>query len=111
MPIKFAQQLKGRTVLDGSGNVIGSLEELLIDSDTLQIEGLRVRLTRDASKDIGAHGSLFHAAVVDIPRAAVRAAGDAVILAATRSDLHEMLSRWNAGTSQAALEEDQATYP
>ncbi|HEY0705181.1 MAG TPA: PRC-barrel domain-containing protein [Polyangia bacterium] len=95
MSIAFTQ-LKGRTVLDGSGNVIGSLEDVLLESTTLRIDGIRVRLTRDAGKDIGAHGGVFHAPVVDLPLSAVRAAGDAIILAATREDLQEMLSRGNA---------------
>jgi sporulation protein YlmC with PRC-barrel domain len=104
MQITFSEHLKGRTVLDGTGNVVGSLDEILINGVDWQIEGFRVKLTRDAGKDIGAAGGIFHAATVDIPRSMVKAAGDAVILSASRATLQDLVSAADATRRERAAD-------
>jgi sporulation protein YlmC with PRC-barrel domain len=91
MQVTFTGHLKGRTVIDDAGNVIGTLEDVLIDVESVQVDGLRVKLSREASKDLGAPSGMFHSTMVDVPRAMIRAVGDAVILSASRAALQQLL--------------------
>lgn len=82
--------LKGKTVLDEEGQVVGSLEDVLLDTSSWAVQGFRLKLKRDAARSIGASGGLLHGAVLDLPREAVRAAGDAVILSVPLASLAEL---------------------
>lgn len=92
MHITFSEHLKGRTVIDGQGQVVGTLEEILIDAGNWQVEAFRVRLTRDVGRELHAKSGIFHPAAIDVPRALVQAAGDAIILAASRSELQSFVA-------------------
>jgi sporulation protein YlmC with PRC-barrel domain len=84
------EQLRGKTVLDEEGQVVGSLEEVFLDTISWSVQGFRLKLKRDAARSIGASGGLLHGAVLDLPREAVRAAGDAVILSVPLARLPEL---------------------
>jgi sporulation protein YlmC with PRC-barrel domain len=102
MKITFTDHLKGRSVIDGEGNLVGTVEEILIDSLSLEIEALRVKLDRDAGKDLGVKGGVFHAATVDVPRDLITAAGDTVILKASRAALQPRMDSDEAEGEGAA---------
>jgi sporulation protein YlmC with PRC-barrel domain len=91
MQITFTEHLKGRTVLDEAGHVVGTVEEILIDGESWRMEGLRVKVAREAGKEIGAQSGIFHSPSVDVPRPMIKAAGDAVILSVPRSALHGLV--------------------
>lgn len=90
MRISYEEDLRGRAVLDGSGRVVGDVEGLLIDNATWRVEGLRVKLRRDAADQVGAGHSIFHAASLEIPVELVHAAGDAVILNVATTKLKDL---------------------
>jgi sporulation protein YlmC with PRC-barrel domain len=96
MQITFTNHLKGRSVIDGEGNLVGTVEEILLDTGSLQVDGLRVKLDRDVGKDLGMKGGVFHAATVDIPRSVISAAGDTVILKTSRASLQRLMDTGEA---------------
>jgi sporulation protein YlmC with PRC-barrel domain len=91
MQITFTDHLKGRSVIDGEGNLVGTVEEILLDSMSLQVDGLRVKLDRDVGKDLGVKGGVFHPATLDVPRSQITAAGDTVILKTSRASLQRLV--------------------
>jgi sporulation protein YlmC with PRC-barrel domain len=91
MPITFSSDLKARTVLDDGGNVVGTIDEILVDPSSWRVEALRVKLDRGTSKEVGARSGVFQSAIVEIPCAMVQAAGDAVILSVSRAALQDLV--------------------
>jgi sporulation protein YlmC with PRC-barrel domain len=102
MKTTSTDHLKGRSVIDGEGNLVGTVEEILIDNLSLQVEALRVKLDRDVRKDLGVKGGVFHAATVDVPRDMIAAAGDTVILKASRAALQPLMDSAEAEDDGAA---------
>jgi sporulation protein YlmC with PRC-barrel domain len=90
MRITPMEQMKGKTVLDDTGRVVGTLDDILIDSESLDVTGFRLRLKREVAKDIGAESRLFQGAVLELPRDIVRGAADAVILSVPLARLREL---------------------
>lgn len=80
MALTVSNDFKEKTVIDGGGNVVGSVDELLIDPETWRVEGLRVKLLSEIADQLGEARGTFKAALIDVPIAAVGAAGQAVIL-------------------------------
>jgi sporulation protein YlmC with PRC-barrel domain len=90
MRVGFTDHLRGRTVLDAGGQVVGTLDELIVDTETLELAGIRLRLKREVAREIGASAGLFHGAMLELPMEMVSAAGDAVILSVPLARLHEL---------------------
>jgi sporulation protein YlmC with PRC-barrel domain len=90
MRTAITEQLKGKTVLEAGGQVVGTLDEIVIDTDALALWGIRLRLKREIAKEIGASGGILHGAVLDLPIEMVSAAGDAVILSVPLARLREL---------------------
>lgn len=90
MRISVEQDIRGRTVIDGAGRALGAVEDVLVDGRSWRVEGIRVKLRREAADDLGVGRSAFRSAVIDIPIEMVRAAGDAVILDVPTSALREL---------------------
>jgi sporulation protein YlmC with PRC-barrel domain len=104
MKIAITEELKGKTVLEAGGQVVGTLDELIIDTDPLALWGIRLRLKREIAKEIGASGGIIHGAVLDLSIEMVSAAGDAVILSVPLATLREVAT----GTERQAAESTQA---
>lgn len=90
MRISYEDDLRGRSVIDGSGRVIGSIEGLLVDSQSWRVEAFRVKLRRDTAEQLGAVHRVFQSATIEIPLDLVHAAGDAVILNVPTTALREL---------------------
>jgi sporulation protein YlmC with PRC-barrel domain len=90
MRIGYEGELKGRSVIDGTGRVVGVVDGLMIDSESWRVEAVRVRLRRDAAEQLGATTRFFQSATLEIPIALVHAAGDAVILNVPTTALREL---------------------
>jgi sporulation protein YlmC with PRC-barrel domain len=90
MRISYEDDLKGRAVIDGTGRMVGSVEALLIDSQSWRVEAMRVKLNRDAADQVGAEHRVFQPAILEIPVSLVHAAGDAVILNVPAASLREL---------------------
>jgi sporulation protein YlmC with PRC-barrel domain len=77
-------ELKGRTVMDATGNAIGEVEGLFIEQATsgepLCVSGMRVKLRSAVADSVGIQHGAFRPAVIEIPAAIVQAIGDAVLL-------------------------------
>ena len=90
MPIASTAQLKGMTVLEAGGQVVGTLDELLVDMDSWTVAAIRLRVKREIAREIGAPGSIFQSALLEIPIEMVAAARDAVILSVPLATLREL---------------------
>lgn len=90
MRISYEDQLRGRSILDGTGRVIGTVEGLLLNGQSWQVEALQVKLRKDAADQIGATHRMFQSAVLEVPIALVHAAGDAVILNVPTTALRQL---------------------
>jgi len=102
MRISWDEDLKGRAVIDGTGNVVGDVEGLLLDSKSWRVEAFKVKLRREAAELLGAAHRMFQAASLEIPLDLVHAAGDAVILNVPISALKELRAVAEVETPAAA---------
>jgi sporulation protein YlmC with PRC-barrel domain len=80
MRVVYEESVSGRSVVDSAGRVIGVVDALVIDTDTLQIEALRAKLDKAIAEEIGAPHGALRAARLDIPIDFVQSMADAVIL-------------------------------
>jgi sporulation protein YlmC with PRC-barrel domain len=80
MAISTSRELNGKTVIDGAGNPIGEVEDVLIDDTSWRVSALRVKLRREAANALGERQRAFHSAVIDVPAEAIGAAGQTVVL-------------------------------
>lgn len=103
MSTSFAEKISGRTVLDANGQIVGTVDDLLLDDRSWQVESFRIRLKREVAKEIGASSHLLRAAVVDIPSRMVGAVGDAVILSVAAVALHELVTETTATPPEPQL--------
>jgi len=86
-------ELRGRTVLDANGRVIGRVRAALVDMETWLVDTLRVAVSRQAAADLDLPWSFWRAlwrpATVDVSTGQINAAGDAVILRVSIADMRE----------------------
>ncbi|HEX2568229.1 MAG TPA: PRC-barrel domain-containing protein [Polyangia bacterium] len=80
MRLRFQDQVRGRTVIDATGRALGAVDEIYLDGDTLQVEGLRVKLRNDIADELGVPHRAFHPGLIDVPAQHVQALGDTVVL-------------------------------
>jgi sporulation protein YlmC with PRC-barrel domain len=90
MQIASTELLRGKTVLEAGGQVVGTLDEILIDTDSWTVATIRLRLKREIGKEIGAAGGMFQGAFLEIPIDMVAGARDAVILSVPLARLREV---------------------
>lgn len=91
MRIVYGEHLQGRAVVDATGRLIGEVVEITIDADTWKVDGIRVKLRREAADVIGVHRGTFRAALMDISTDVVQSVGDAVVLRKDAASLREPL--------------------
>lgn len=80
MRMTYEQSVQGRPVVDASGHVIGNVDQLVLESESLRITGFMVKLHAEAADAIGAEHGLFRAAVLDVPSEAIQSVSDTVVL-------------------------------
>lgn len=80
MQISATHDLNGKTVIDGAGDVVGTVEDTTVEGDSWTVVALRLKLLRDTADQVGARHGMFRSAVVDVPIEAVAAVGQAVVL-------------------------------
>lgn len=80
MRLSFQDQVRGRTVIDATGRALGAVDEIYVDGDTLQVEGLRVKLRTDIADELGVPRRTFHPGMIDVPVQHIQALGDTVVL-------------------------------
>jgi sporulation protein YlmC with PRC-barrel domain len=80
MRVVYEESVRGRSVVDSTGRVIGVVDALIIDTEALRIDALRAKLDKGIADEIGAAHGPFHAARLDIPSDFVQSVADAVIL-------------------------------
>lgn len=95
MRLRFRENLRGRSVVDSSGKVVGEVEDVVIDTETWQVAALRLRLKRDMAASLGVKAGAFRTAILDVPSDAVQSTQDMVIL---RHNLRDLLP---SGPAQA----------
>ena len=82
-------EVRQRTVIDAAGLAIGVVEAVLIDLASWQVGGLRVRLRREMTEQLGVAWSFFRKTTIDVPRTAIQSVGDAIILKIRAEELRE----------------------
>lgn len=85
------ENLRGRTVIGADGHAVGEVSALFLDSETLRVEALQVRLRKDVADQLGAARGLFHAGTLEIPTRLVQSVGDAVVLSVPVDALRQAL--------------------
>jgi sporulation protein YlmC with PRC-barrel domain len=83
-------RIVGRKVLDITGRVLGSVGHLLVDTESWAISAFRLRLRRQAARDLGVRWSIFRVPTLEVPTGLVMAASDAIILRAEMADLQPL---------------------
>lgn len=73
-------ELRHTTVVDSAGMAIGEVDGFSLDSQSRQLETLRVKLKRELAEQAGTRSSLFHKALIEVPMQLVQSIGDAVLL-------------------------------
>jgi sporulation protein YlmC with PRC-barrel domain len=81
---------RGRKVFDITGNVLGTVGHLMVDTETWAIGSFELRLRRRPAQEVGMRWSIFRVPVLEIPTGLVMAAGDAIILRAALYDLQPL---------------------
>jgi sporulation protein YlmC with PRC-barrel domain len=74
------ENLRGRAVVSSDGQVIGTVEEIFLDSKDWHIESLRVELKNDTADRIGIHRSVFRHGSIEVPVRLIQSVGDALVL-------------------------------
>lgn len=80
MRVLYEESVSGRAVVDSTGQVIGVIDGLVMDTVTLQIDALRVRLDKSVAQQIGAPHGLLRAGRLDVPSDFIQSVGDTVVL-------------------------------
>lgn len=83
-------EIHQRTVIDASGTAIGEVDGIVMDPASWRVEALRVRLSREATEQVGAAKGLFRKAVIDISTTAIQSVGDTVLLRMRAEDLRAL---------------------
>jgi len=76
----YEESLRGRSVIDSTGRVIGEVVGLVLDAAAWQVEALRVKLHTDVTNELGASHGTFRAARLDVPTTFVQDVTDTVVL-------------------------------
>jgi sporulation protein YlmC with PRC-barrel domain len=88
MLTSFFEELHRLLVIDETGAAIGEVQDLVIDTGTLQLAALRIALQRGVAREIGARWRVFRAATIDVPARYMRAvAGGILLLSLSRKEL------------------------
>ena len=85
------ESIRGRTVIGADGQAIGEVAALFLDSETWDVECVRVKLRNGIADRLGAARTIFSAGTVDIPVRLIQSVGDAVVLAIPVEGLREVL--------------------
>ncbi|WP_437531816.1 PRC-barrel domain-containing protein [Sorangium sp. So ce726] len=80
MRLTYEQDVRGHSVVDAQGSVIGEVEQLYLDSDSFKLAGVRVKLRSEVADALGVQRSLLHAGFLDVPAEAIQSLGQAVVL-------------------------------
>jgi len=84
-------RLRGRTVLDARGTILGRIKSPLVDLETWLVDTLRVTPTRAVAGELGLPWSWawWKRTTFDVKTGLVHAAGDAIILRVSLAELRE----------------------
>src|SRR5215831_387561 len=83
------ERLRGRTVLDAKGSILGRVRAPLVDLETWVVDTLRVTPTRAVAGELGLPWSWWRRPTFDVRTGLVHAAGDAILLRVSLAELHE----------------------
>jgi len=81
------EDIKGRKVIDAGGVVLGDVDGMYLDSDTLNAHTLTVKLRRDLNDDLGVETHTLTRTTVEIPASAVQSVADTVVLRVRAAEL------------------------
>ncbi|MBF5045470.1 PRC-barrel domain containing protein [Aggregicoccus sp. 17bor-14] len=97
--MRFTERIHaGRTVVAAGGESLGTVEGLVIDSESWKVEALQLKLASETADRVGAYWNYFHAGRLEVPTRLVSSVSDSVLLSASVDEL----GRLQAGESPAA---------
>lgn len=85
-------ELKGMAVLTSNGQNIGEVKEAEVDAGDWRVESLSVRLSRDASTELGMDAKIIGHDTIKISTNEISGAHDTVILTLSTEDLRQRLA-------------------
>ena len=80
-------ELKGKTVIDATGRVVGTLERAFADARSFAVDAFRVKLRAPIADRLGLEATWWRAARLDVPVGVVATAQDTVLLRAAVEEL------------------------
>lgn len=83
------EEMHGRTVLSSDGHAIGEVTALYLSEDW-RVDSLEVKLRKDAAQLLGAQGSIFRGASMEIPTRVVKSVRDAILLQCSIDELRRL---------------------
>jgi sporulation protein YlmC with PRC-barrel domain len=83
------ERLRGRTVLDTKGAILGRVKAPLVDLETWMVDTLRVTPTRAVASELGLPWSWWRRPAFDVKTSLVHAVGDVILLSVALADMHE----------------------
>lgn len=98
MRVRFRDHLRGRSVIDSSGRVVGEVDDVVVDTESWQVAALRLRLKREMASSLGVRSGTFRSAILDVSADSVQSVGDTIVL---RHDLKELLPHGPGAPPQA----------
>jgi sporulation protein YlmC with PRC-barrel domain len=85
------ERLRGRTVIDAAGTILGRVKAPLVDLETWVVDTLRVTPTRQVAEEFGLAWTWawWRRTTIDVKTGLVQAAGDAIILRVSMAELRD----------------------
>jgi len=93
------QAIRGRNVISAEGQTIGEVAALLFDTDSWNVDSLKVKLRKQVADQLGAQRGRFHAGTIDLPVRMIQSVRDTVVLSVPAQELRKIV---HSTGSQAA---------
>ena len=75
-----SEDLRGKTVANRDGHVIGEVTEIVVDPSTWRVTDLQVRVEKATAKEMGLKAPLFGSLLLLVETARVASTSDQIIL-------------------------------
>lgn len=75
-----SQELRGKTVANRNGHLIGEVAELIFDTDSWRVTDLQIRIEKATAKEMGLKAPLFGSLLLLVETTRVASTSDQIIL-------------------------------
>ncbi len=88
----FDGGFRGRLVVAADGQVVGRVGDLMVDTETWQVESVRLKLNKEVADRLGVRRGKLHAGTIELPVGMIQSVGDHVVLNVPIAALRPRLS-------------------